>query len=146
MANTPAIDGTEVKNGFGAYKLIQLLMILPYVLQQSGLNLRQIEDAIAGIKDVVQFLSANYTRVFDEPFQPVKEGYINDGGMSKDVLSSKIADIADGNAASLASTGDIATDGVETPEKAEIIRDLVLSDDELNLTGFQALALKQMMS
>ena len=50
MANTPTIDGTEVKNGFGAYKLIQLLMILPYVLQQSGLNLRQIEDAIAGIK------------------------------------------------------------------------------------------------
>jgi hypothetical protein len=149
MANTPTIDGTEGKNGFsdtkGAYKLIQLLMILPNVLQQSGLNLRQIEDATAGIKDVVQFLSANYTRVFDEPFQPVKEEYRNDDGISKLALSIKIAGIADGKAASLALNGEIATDGVETPVEAEIIRDLVLPDDELNLTGFQALALKQMM-
>jgi hypothetical protein len=149
MANTPMIDGTEGKNDFsdtkGAHKLIQLLLILPNVLQQSGLNLRQIEDAAAAIKDVVQFLSANHTRIFDEPFQPVKEEYTDEDGISTLALCTKIAGIADGEAARNASNGDIAIEGVETPVESEIIRDLVLPDDEKNLTSFQALALKQMM-
>lgn len=130
----------------GAQKLIQLLVVLPEILHQAGLNLRQIEDSHTAIKDFLQFLSINYSSLFDEAFQLVKEEYEDDDGLTKRSLASHMARLStavDATVENSMSRRD--ADGNDETPVSEIIRDLVLPDDEQNLTRFQSLALRQML-
>lgn len=154
MSDTAINRGEEIEGAItyshakGAHKLIQLLMVLPNIFHQSGLNLRQIEDAGLAIKDLVRFLSVNQAELFDESFQPVHEEYTIDEGLSTRLLAGKVAYLAsskDGNPHSNDCNGSIIDNAKETLVESEIIRDLVLPDDEEHLTSFQSLALKQML-
>ena len=154
MSSTALKCGEEIEGAVntshekGAHNLIQLLMVLPNIFHQSGLNLRQIEDAGLVTKDLVRFLSVNPKKLFHESFQPVHEVYTVDDGLTTRLLAEKIACLAsseNGNPHSHECNKSSIEKSKETLAESEIIRDLVLPDDEKHLTSFQSLALKQML-
>ena len=131
----------------GMEKLIQILLVLPNVLQQSGLPFRQIEDTIATLKELIRFITVRFTEFLDEQYHPHLEEYATEEGVGDSFLSSRLQKLAKK-----------AKDAPPTPEgKASqpqpnaagveddnnLIRELILPEDVPDLTDFTVMAMRQ---
>ena len=67
-----------------------MLVVIPSVLQQSGLPIRQIEDSTYVIKELVKFLTDHCDECFDPDFRPFVEKYGGNEEVIMDFLPSKL--------------------------------------------------------
>lgn len=130
--------GDPLSRKYGCEQLITMLIVMPSVLQQLDVPIRQIEDSTHLIKDLVKFLSGHYDTCFDKEFRPFFEAYGGEPEFVDDFLPPKLNTLAtcDGDGLS-------ANDIIKKEESA-LVRDLLLPDDVHDLTDFTAMAMRQM--
>ena len=123
---------------YGCEQLITMLIVMPSVLRQSDLPIRQIEDSTNVIKDLVKYLTGHYDQCFNAEFRPFFEAYGGREHVADDFLSPKLDTISirddDGQSAI----------SVANNEEASMVRDLLLPEDVNDLTEFTAMAMRQM--
>jgi hypothetical protein len=137
----PLLDGgsdQEDIKSIGSEKLLQVLFVIPGVLQQSGLPVRQVEDSIAIIKDLIKYLTDNYEACFDEESRPLQEEYDDSEEKQDDFLSSKLASL-------LRRDSGGPKDEYRVQDDETLVRDLVQPSDLPDLTEFTAMAMQQMV-
>jgi hypothetical protein len=134
-----ADDGCDsLSRTYGCDQLIAMLIVLPRLLQQSGLPIRQIEDSTYMIKELVKYLTDHNNECFDPDFRPVVEEY----GGSEEITDEFLASKLDSVAARDAKGGGV--DGDDSQEEATMVRDLLQPGDINDLTEFTAMAMGQM--
>jgi hypothetical protein len=142
-----------LSNKYGCEKLISMLIVIPSVLQQSGLPIRQIEDSTYVIKELVKFLTDHCDECFDPDFRPFIEKYGGNEEVIMDFLPSKLdaLEIRDDSP-----DGGNTNDGLKlhksnnnssdknSEEESTLVRDLLEPGDVNDLTDFTAMAMRQM--
>lgn len=130
--------GDPLSRKYGCEQLITMLVVMPSVLQQLDLPIRQIEDSTHLIKDLVKYLSGHYDACFDKEFRPFFEAYGGEPEFVDDFLPPKLDMIAtcDGDG--------LSANPVTKMEEPTLVRDLLLPDDVHDLTDFTAMAMRQM--
>ena len=146
-------DGDALSRKYGCDKLISMLIVIPSVLQQSGLPIRQIEDTTYVIKEFVKFLTDHCDDCFDPEFRPFVEKYGGNEEVISDFLPSKLdaletrEECRDGGQMSDGvkshNSNDNSSDG-KLEEESTLVRDLLQPGDVNDLTDFTAMAMRQM--
>ena len=150
----PAIsssDGFESEDSFDGGSpsntvsyLMRVLLIMPSLLEQSGLPSQRIQDAIGAVRDLAQFLSSKNSEFFDESVRPCHEEYEAGHETSQPYLLPRMR--------TLSTSFQVEPGEPETPrptsggpEAAEVIYDLVLPEDAPTLTESTAMTMSQMI-
>lgn len=145
--------GDALSNKYGCEKLISMLVVIPSVLQQSGLPIRQIEDSTYVIKELVKFLTDHCDECFDPDYRPFVEKYGGNEEVIMDFLPSKLDALETRDDSP---DGGNTNDGVKLhnnnnngsneslEEESTLVRDLLEPGDVNDLTDFTAMAMRQM--
>jgi hypothetical protein len=131
----------EKRNNSSAY-LMQVLLILPALLEQTGLSMRQIEDTVGVIRDLAQFIASNNGELFEDPVRLCHEEYEVDYDTTRpSFLVSRMQKLS----------SRLKVDNGETstprPKSADIVQlsEIVLPEDYEDLTDFSRITLSQML-
>jgi hypothetical protein len=80
----PAIVSTNDNDSEGSFVekridnssyLMQVLLVLPSLLEQTGLSMRQIDDTVGVLRNLAQFISAYNGKLFEGPMRLCHEEY-----------------------------------------------------------------------
>lgn len=139
----PSEDGDDSKDSANleCAHLMQILLVLPSLLEQSGLSMRRIEDALGVIRDIAEFLTFNRGELFAEAVQLCREEYQPGYDVSRPFLLPRIRKFASKQSAaepSVASQGNLAVNN-----DPELIREIINPEDMPELTGFIGAMLSQ---
>lgn len=137
-------DSHALSKTYGCEQLVPMLVLMPSILQQSGLPIRQIEDSISMLKEFVRYITENIDESFDPEYRPFEEEYDGSEEIADEFLSAKLDSVASrdgkGGDNKSGSEGKLVAADDET-----MVRDLVQAGDEADLTAFTATAMRQMM-
>jgi hypothetical protein len=134
-------DTDPLSRSYGCEQLVPMLVLIPSILQQSGLPIRQIEDSISTIKEFVRYISENTEESFDAEYIPFEEEYDGSEEVANEFLAAKLDSVA-----SRDGKGGGSTDAKSAAEEDEtMVRDFVQAGDEADLTAFTATTMRQVL-
>ena len=70
--------------------LMQVMLVLPSLLEQSGLSMRRVEDTMGVIRDLAQFVSSKNGELFPEPLRVCHEEYAAGHDVHRPFLSPRL--------------------------------------------------------
>jgi hypothetical protein len=127
--------GNDSENLQCAY-LMQVMLVLPSLLEQSGLSMRRVEDTMGVIRDVAQFVSSKNGELFPESLQVCHEEYAVGHDVHRPFLSPRIQTLAAQPLESEAASGG---------EGTELVREIIQPEDMHELSGFICTVLSQLL-
>jgi len=119
--------------------LMQVLLVLPSLLEQSGLSMRRIEDTLGVIRDLAQFVSAKNGELFTEPLRLDHEEYETGRDVARPFLLPRMAKLASNPEAE--NPKEPRADG----QDSELIREIIQPEDMQELSGFIGTVLSQLL-
>ncbi len=136
------VDASAEKSSFkyGSETLLQMLLVLPSILQQSSLPLQQISDSFQVIREFVDVFTANVTNMLPTHMQPEPEHYADDVNPAVSALGGRLNFLHSGSSGTAAETEN-------AHELTEIIMesDKVTADGRPLLTDFVVLVMEQVI-
>jgi hypothetical protein len=130
----------EKRSNSSAY-LMQVLLVLPAVLEQTGLSMRRIEDTVGIIRDLAQFISSNNGELFEVPLRLCHEEYEAGYNETRSFLVPRLEKLS---SRFQADNGEPSTPRPKSAD-AELISEIVLPEDYEDLTDYSRTTLSQML-
>lgn len=131
-------DSTDSSSAECAY-LMQVLLVLPSLLEQSGLSMRRIEDTLGVIRELAQFVATKNGELFAKPLQLCPEKYEVGHDAFQPFLLPRLKKIASKRLANAEGAEAKADDNADP----EFIREVVNPEDLQELSGFIGTVLSQ---
>ena len=119
----------------GCEVLMRLLLVLPSVLRQPGLDLKHVSDCIGIARELADFLVANHQQMFDDRFHLDDEHYAGKEKTNPYDLTARLRRFDD-------VTKSTSDDGMDISGSQQPV-ELVLPSDKPNLTDYVACVMEQ---
>lgn len=132
-------DSKDSANLECAY-LMQVMLVLPSLLEQSGLSMRRVEDTLGVIRDLAQFISSENKILFAEPLRVCHEDYEAGHDVVQPFLLPRMQKLMTKPSAVADSD---AKDG--GGQDTELIREIIQPEDVKELSGFISTVLSQLL-
>jgi hypothetical protein len=138
-----AVDASAEKSSlkYGSETLLQMLLVLPSILQQSSLPLQQISDSFQVIREFVDVFTANATKMLPTPMQPEPEYYADDLSPAVSALGGRLKLLHSDSGTAV----DAGNENAHELTEIIIESDKVTADGRPLLTDFVVLVMEQVI-
>lgn len=123
--------------------LMQILLVLPSLLEQSGLPMRKIEDTLGVIRDLAEFMTFKNDELFAEGVQLCREEYESGYDVSRPFLLPRMQQLV--SIPSASPSMDSPQGQLTAASDPDFIREIINPEDMQELSGFIGTVLRQFL-
>jgi hypothetical protein len=132
VSEMEASSGQQPSDVLGCDALMQFLLVIPSVLRQPSLPLKEINDTLAAVQELTDFVASNYVVLLDDHFHPPPEHYVGQHQANSSALISRLRRLDDS-----------AEGAIGSATSREGLHDIFLASDKAKLTDYLVRVLEQ---